>query len=237
MGRSSPAGQGQPAHEPLIPAGGSSALQHRKHLQNPGPSQQGPVRHRHAGVVPLRRICADPGHRLLGRAGVSGPGRGNRWRVRLPCVVLGWCADPVCSVRAGDHAVHHGVDHHADPVGGDPQARGVAGSGCSRPAQDHPVDPVPGHRHRRVASHRPGLRVPFRRRRIRRGQPPWRRGPHPQLRGGQGPVDRAHPHHRHRRADVDGGTHHPAGYRQRHVAADLCFGGLEHAGTVLPGAG
>ena len=36
---------------------------------------------------------------------------------------------------------------------------------------------------------------------------------------------RAHPHRRHRAAHVDGRAHHPAGHRQRHVAADLRLGG------------
>ena len=35
---------------------------------------------------------------------------------------------------------------------------------------------------------------------------------------------RGHPHRRHGVADVDGRAHHPAGHRQRHVAADLRLG-------------
>ena len=58
----------------------------------------------------------------------------------------GGALTPVRRLRARDHAVHHGVDHHADPRRGDPQARGVAEPGRGRPAQDHPVDALPDHR-------------------------------------------------------------------------------------------
>ena len=50
---------------------------------------------------------------------------------------------PTSPLRARDHAVHHQLDHHADPHGGDPQARAVAADRGGRPEEDHPVDPLP----------------------------------------------------------------------------------------------
>ena len=129
-------------------------------------------------------------------------------------------------LRARDHAVHHGVDHHADPRRGDPQARGVAAAGRGRPAQDHPVDPLP--RRSRIAiaaGHRPRLPVPQRRRRALGGAAtPPASTCCPNFTPARGAHRGAHPHRRHRAADVDGRAHHPAGHRQRHVAADLRLG-------------
>ena len=157
---------------------------------------------------------------------LEAPGRAGRRRARLPPAVLRRRAHPVRRVRARDHAVHHVVDHHADPHRGDPQARAVAAAGGGRPAQDHAVDPLPHDRHRPRCS-----------------PPAW-----PSCSttaaaasGGGGNTTgldlfaddftparvlarRAHPHRRHRPAHVDGRAHHPAGHRQRHVAADLRLG-------------
>ena len=45
-----------------------------------------------------------------------------------------------------DHAVHHGVDHHAAPRRRDPEARAVAEGGPGRAEEDHAVDPLRHHR-------------------------------------------------------------------------------------------
>ena len=55
-----------------------------------------------------------------------------------------------------------------------------------------------------------------------------RRRPVPDFDAGAGAARRAHPHRRRGAADVAGRAHHPAGHRQRHVAADLRLGG-QHA--------
>ena len=47
-----------------------------------------------------------------------------------------------------DHAVHHGVDHHAAARGRHPEARAVAERGPGRAEEDHPVDPLPHRRPR-----------------------------------------------------------------------------------------
>ena len=107
---------------------------------------------------------------------------------------------------------------------GDPQARGVAEPGRGRPAQDHPVDPLRHHRHRRRAVHRPRLPVPQRRRRASAAATPPASTCVPNFDVRPRAAHRAHPHRRHRPADVDGRAHHPAGHRQRHVAADLRLG-------------
>ena len=105
-------------------------------------------------------------------AAQAAPGAGReRRRARVPPAVLRRRHHPVRGVRARDHAVHHGLDHHADPGGGDPQARAVAAAGRGRPAQDHAVDPLPHDRHRDHAVHRPHLPVPEGRRRLQRRQP------------------------------------------------------------------
>ena len=131
-------------------------------------------------------------------------------------------------VRPRDHAVHHRVDHHAGAHGGDPQARAVAAAGRGRPAQDHPDDPLPHRRHRPRPGHRPGVPVPQRRRRVLRAA---QNQLNVDLFGGDenftvpaGRAGRPHAHRRHRAAHVDGRAHHPAGHRQRHVAAHLRLG-------------
>ena len=134
-------------------------------------------------------------------------------------------AHPVRAVRPRDHAVHHQLDHHADPRGGDPQAGGVAAAGGRRAAQDHPVDALPGRRHRAAAVHRPGVPLPQRwRRSARRSGQQHRPRPGARVHAVPGDHRGDHPDGRARPADVDGGAHHPAGHRQRHVAADLRLG-------------
>ena len=126
-----------------------SARQPEEHLQGPGPAEQDPVHAADDRPLPARR--AHPGARASTSSAVKqlqDAGRDAGRRARLPQPVLRRRAHPVRRLRARDHAVHHGVDHHADPRRGDPQARAVAGAGRGRPAQDHPVDPLPDHRHR-----------------------------------------------------------------------------------------
>ena len=117
-------------------------------------------------------------------------------------------------LRAGDHALHHLLDHPAAAAGG----RALAGEALqgrrSRPGADHPVHPLP--------DRRPGLR-PVDRLRVpvphaagqggRIGGPQLQRPPHL--------PDRRVPHRRLHPADVDRRADHPAGDRQRHLAADL----------------
>jgi hypothetical protein len=47
-------------------------------------------------------------------------------------------AQPPRRVRARDHALHHGLDHHAAPAGGHPEARGLVQGGRERPEEDQP---------------------------------------------------------------------------------------------------
>ena len=79
--------------------------------------------------------------------------------------------------------------------------------------------------HRPAAGDRPHVPVPQRRRRASSAR--QRAPPRPAARTSPLPrvaARRAHPHRRHRAADVDGRAHHPARHRQRHVAADLRLG-------------
>ena len=53
---------------------------------------------------------------------------------------------PADDLRAGHHALHHGVDHPAVADGGGADARKAAEGRRAGPAQDHPVDPLPDRR-------------------------------------------------------------------------------------------
>ena len=172
VGRPSSAGQGQPAHQPLTVATSdpvadqepSGACQPEELFKVP--DLRNKVLFTLLMIV-LYRLGAHlpvPGIDVSALKQLQGAGRAGR-RARLPAAVLRRRAHPVRHLRPRDHAVHHGVDHHADPRRGDPQARGVAEPGRGRPAQDHAVDPLPHHRHRHRAGHRPHLPVPQRRRR------------------------------------------------------------------------
>ena len=150
----------------------------------------------------------------------------------------GGALTPVRRLRPRDHAVHHLVDHHADPRRGDPQARGVAEPGRGRPAQDHPVDALPDHRPSRCS------RPP--------ASPSCSAGAAatlffgsnvadvvllPDFTAAAGAARRPHAHRRHRPAHVDGRAHHPARHRQRHVDADLRVGRQPPAVPVRRRAG
>ncbi len=179
------------------------------------------------GLVPAGARCRPergPGHR--------GPGpRGRRARATCSCSRAG--AHPVQPLRAGHHAVHHQLDHHADPDGGDPEAPGVAAAGRGRPAQDHPVDPLPDHRHRGAAGDRasPSCSTTVAAGLHRQHQ----HQPGPDLEPAAGDAHRGDLHRRHGAADVDGRADHQPRHRQRHVAHHLLLGRLGHARCVLGG--
>ena len=188
-------------------------------------------------AVPARRPHPGARHRRRRAQDAQGAGRERR-RARVPPAVLRRRDHPVRGVRARDHAVHHGVDHHADPRGGDPQARAVAAAGRGRPAQDHPVDPLPHGGHRHHAVDRPHVPLPQRRRRLHRRQPHQHRPVRRQVQlPGRVLLVVLTPHRRHRPAHVDGRAHHPARHRQRHVAADLRLGRQPAPGQLRRRAG
>ena len=167
---------------------------------------------------------------------LQSPGRDER-RPRLPAAVLRRRAHPVRRLRARDHAVHHRVDHHADPRRGDPQARAVAEAGRGRPAQDHPVDPLRHHRHRHPAVHRPRATCSTTAAAGSAAATP--------------PASTSSPTSTCRHVllivlTLTAGTalvmwmgelDHPAGHRQRHVAADLRLGGRRPARQWRPDPG
>ena len=80
-------------------------------------------------------------------------------RRRLPRPVLRRRDHERRDLLPRDHAVHHGVDHHAAARRGDPEARAVAARGSDRSEEDHPVDPLP-HGRRSRSSSRPGSSSP-----------------------------------------------------------------------------
>ena len=118
------------------------------------------------------------------------------------------------AVRAGDHAVHHRLDHPAAAAGG----RAVAGKALqgrrSRSGADHPVHPLPDGRAGVRAVDRLRVPVPLAAGESRRiGRHALRRAAHL--------PDRDLPDDRLRTADVDRRADHPARDRQRDLAADL----------------
>ena len=177
----------------------------------------------HHRPVPVRGQRPGPRRQLV--AAPEAPGRSRLVRrPRLPQPLLRRRAHPDGRLRAGDHALHHQLDHH--PAAGDrhPQARGVAGPGGGRPEEAHPDHPVPDRRPGPHAVDRPGLPLP----RPRRGPPRHQHRPDPQLLDLAGRVHRADPDRRHRLRHVAGRADHPAGHRSGHVDPDLRQRGGRH---------
>ena len=84
--------------------------------------------------VPYVDFCGDQ----------EAPGQGEQQRRRrVPRPLLGRRDHQRRDLLPRDHAVHHGVDHHAAARGRDPQARAVAAGGPGRAEEDHPVDALP----------------------------------------------------------------------------------------------
>ena len=105
---------------------------------------------------------------------------------------------------ARHHALHHGLDHHAAPAGGHPQARAVAEGGRERPEEDQPDDALRDGRAGAAPVHRTGVRVPQRR---RSACPTSSRR---RVHGAAGWPHRPDADRRHRAHHVDGRAHHPA---------------------------
>ena len=118
------------------------------------------------------------------------------------------------AVRARDHAVHHGLDHHAADADRRPGAREAVEGRRVGLQEDHAVHALPDGRPGGLAVG--GLRVPVPQRLGHRRQRPAA-GSH----GRPLHPDRDDAHGGHDAADVDGRADHPARRRQRHLAADL----------------
>jgi hypothetical protein len=74
-------------------------------------------------------------------------GAGRRQRLPRPRQPLQrWRAAPAVDLRAGHHAVHHGVDHRAAAHRGHPSLRGPQEGGPGGPDQDDAVHALPHHR-------------------------------------------------------------------------------------------
>ena len=166
VGRPPPAGQGQPPHQPLT---GSTSGRPEPHEEPArcSPACRTSSRSRTSGTRSCSRSLMIALYRLGAHLPVPGIDFGalkqlqDQRRDRAASsassqLFSGGALTNVRDLRPRDHAVHHGVDHHADPRRGDPQARAVAEAGRGRPAEDHPVDPLRHHRHRAPAVDRPG---------------------------------------------------------------------------------
>ena len=182
-------------------------------------------------IICVYRLGANipcPGHRLQRRAVAGGVGAARR-RGQLPQPVLRRGPHQVRGVRAGDHAVHHQLDHHPAADGGHPQVRAVARGGGGGPEEADPGHPLPDHRPGHPAVHRAGLRLPQRRRRPPRRRVGPQHRPDPEVHRAPGAADRADHDRRHRRGHVAGRAHHPARGRPGHVGPDLHQRGGDHA--------
>ncbi|CAA9241073.1 MAG: Protein translocase subunit SecY, partial [uncultured Acidimicrobiales bacterium] len=202
------------------------AVEPEEHLQGRGSSQQDPLHPVRDPAVPARVERHRAGHRLQRGAGPAAPGRRGR-RPGLPEPLLRWRPHPDGGLRPRDHALHHQLDHHAAPGGGDPQDRAVAEAGRRRPEEDHPVDALHDRRPGRPPGHRHHLPVQQRPPRLGHRHRPSA-GDH--VRRAPRRPDRPHHHRGHGHRDVDGGADHPAGHRQRDVHPDLRQRGEPHAG-------
>ena len=154
-------------------------------------------------------------------------------RGRLPRPVLRRRDHQRRDLLPRDHAVHHGVDHHAAARRRDPEARAVAARGPGRAEEDHAVDPLRHHRPR-ARSSRPASCSRCTRARAACSASPASRAQDliPHFDAGRAALDRPHLDRRHRHGHVARRAHHPARHRQRHVDPDLRVGGV-----APPGAG
>ena len=117
-------------------------------------------------------------------------------------------------LRAGDHALHHRLDHPAAAAGRGAVAGEALQGRRGRPGAHHAVHALPDRRPGLRAVDRLRLPVPHAAGESRRiGRHALRRAAHL--------PDRHLPDDRLRAADVDRRADHPARHRQRHLAADL----------------
>ena len=177
----------------------------RERLAGTGAS---PARHLHRDDprdLPPRVVDSRAGRRLADDRGLLL--RPRRHDPRPAEHLLRRRALAVLPVRARDHAVRHGVDHHPADDGRHPASRRAAAGRRGRLREDHAVHEVPHRDPRSRAGD--GVRTPLpqpgcSRRRIRKA------GAHHRL-----------AHRRHGPAHVDGRAHHEARYRERDLDPDL----------------
>ena len=150
-----PAGQGQPVHQPLTSPSSWSRLSPRSdgvfaNLKNifKVPDLRNKILFTLA-MIALYRLGAPSAcpASTSRRSKQLQERRRDAGRPRLPQPVLRRRASAASPIFAlGIMPYITAQHHHAGPRRGHPQAGGVAGAGRGRPAQDHPVDPLPGHR-------------------------------------------------------------------------------------------
>ena len=150
----------------------------RERLRGPGDPAEDRLHTGDAAALPARRLhpCAGSRH----RHGRVDRGQLHRQqRPRLPQPVLGRKPPAPVAVRAGNHALHHRLDHPAVADGGRAGARAAAEGGRGRPAEDHAVHALSDRRARvrPVARLRlPVPELPERRGHERRRRPDLRQG-------------------------------------------------------------
>ena len=214
---------GRRSRRPAVPVTlwSRNAQDYCERFQRRGHPQEARVHGGDAAALPAGRLHPRAGGRRPRGQGTAEQLR-RQQHPRLPQPLLGRRPLAALAVRAGDHALHHRLDHPAAADGGRALAGETAERGRGRPAEDHPVHALP--------DRRPGLRavlrlrppLPLLRRPGRRRQPPRQ----PQRR--QSPADRDLPDRRLHAADVAGRADHPARHRQRHLADDLRLDRLPH---------
>ena len=111
-------------------------------VQDAGPQVEAPLHPRHHGPVPPRVDSADPGRRHGQRPEVH-RGESGRGAAEPDQHLLRWSSASAECVRAGHHALHHGVDHHPAAARGDPALRGALQGGAVGHRQAHRVHALP----------------------------------------------------------------------------------------------
>ena len=153
-----PAGPRERPHQPVSTLR-VSRVRHRRssapchavppaeHVPGARPAEQDPLHDLHHRDLPARRRTS-PFRTSTSRAIKElKDSAEQRRRRRLPRPLLRRRDHQRRDLLPRDHAVHHGVDHHAAARRRDPEARAVAERGPDRAEEDHAVDPLP-HRRR-----------------------------------------------------------------------------------------
>ena len=125
----------------------SDASDDPQRLHRPGDPQEAPLHGGDPRPLPAGRL-----HPVARRRRPGDQGRRQQRRrlehPRLPQPLLGRKPLAALPVRAGDHALHHGLDHPAAPDRGRALAGAAPEGGRGRPAEDHAVHALPDGRPR-----------------------------------------------------------------------------------------
>ena len=111
------------------------------------PAQEAALHAGHDRAVPAGCLAAHPEHQQRGDQRLYQVGQRHQPDRLCPDQpVLRRRAAQALGLRAGHHALHHRQHHRPAAGGGDPAVRDAEEGGPVRPAEAHPVQPLPDHR-------------------------------------------------------------------------------------------